>query len=356
MKQIRETDKKERNLLVIERHEKDDPSLPTYKTYYAQIKTDDKKNPRLKKIASSYENISIATIREMVADEIQQYNKNGFSSYTLEKYFYEFYKPTLLNKGRKTIKDIEDNFLRDIKPEFGHLIITSIKSDDLYKWFLNLSQRSKGTANHCLTTIKAMYNQAIIINQAKYNPADKISKNYIPSRKRYFTDSERDIFLKELKAIGQDSPYGSAFIYLAYLSGARKGELAKATWDDLIGNTIVLKEHKTDDKTDEPRVIYLNDEAMDLINRLPKDTKTILKIKDPVRQWRKIMKRTGIKNFRFHDLRHNFGTQGMNMGIEMLRVGTLMGHTSIKAMQIYQTVKPEIMQKDIKEIGNYLTN
>ena len=145
--------------------------------------------------------------------------------------------------------------------------------------------------------MKAMFNQAITINQVKINPADKISKNHIPSRKRYFSDEERNLFLKELKNIGEESPYGSAFIYLAYLTGARKGELAKATWDDLHGNTIVLSEHKTDDKTDEPRVIYLCEEAMTLINRLPRNTKTILNIKSPDRQWKKLIKGRASKIF-----------------------------------------------------------
>jgi len=33
-----------------------------------------------------------------------------------------------------------------------------------------------------------------------------------------------------------------------------------------------------------------------------------------------------------------------------------MGHSSIKAMQIYQHAKPELLQNDIKQIGQYLTN
>ena len=45
------------------------------------------------------------------------------------------------------------------------------------------------------------------------------------------------------------------------------------------------------------------------------------------------------------------------MGISMIRVGELMGHTSIKAiMQIYQTPKPETLNQDIEKIGNYLIN
>lgn len=356
MKQKRYTDSKERNLVIIERHEKDNPDLPTYKTYYATIKVAGKRNPKLKKVANCFDNLSIATIREKVRTEINDYLENGMSEITLDGFWKTFYKPSLVNKKCKTLDEMERLYNGHIKNEFGFMVMRKIKSDTIYSWFLDTSNQSKATANHCLTIMKAMFNQAITINQVKINPADKISKNHIPSRKRYFSDEERNLFLKELKNIGEESPYGSAFIYLAYLTGARKGELAKATWDDLHGNTIVLSEHKTDDKTDEPRVIYLCEEAMTLINRLPRNTETILNIKSPDRQWKKLIKRTGIKNFRFHDLRHNFGSQSMNMNIGMIRVGKLMGHSSIKAMQIYQTAKPETLQNDIKQIGQYLIN
>ena len=352
----RTVDHKERNLIIIERNIKDNPNLPTYKTFYAGIRIDGKKNPKLKKIGSCREGLSIAVMRDRVREEIKNFHKLGDSSLTIDNFFYEFYKPSLENNNRKTINEIESLYIRNIKNNFGDQLMIKVQADIIYKWFLDLSSYSKGTANHSLSILKAMYNLAIKFNQAKINPADKITKNKIASRRRYFTEEERKIFLSELRKLGKESPYGSAFIYLAYLTGARKGELAKAKWEDLKGNTIILKEHKTDDKTDNPRIIYLNEEAMELIRRLPRDKDTILGIKNPDRQWKKLIKRSGIKNFRFHDLRHNFGSQSMNMGISMIRVGELMGHTSIKAMQIYQTPKPETLNQDIEKIGNYLIN
>ncbi len=352
----RTVDHKERNLIIIERNIKDNPNLPTYKTFYAGIRIDGKKNPKLKKIGSCREGLSIAVMRERVREEIKSFHKLGDSSLTIDNFFYEFYKPSLENNNRKTISEIESLYIRNIKNNFGDQLMIKVQADIIYKWFLDLSSHSKGTANHSLSILKAMYNLAIKFNQAKINPADKITKNKIASRRRYFTEEERKIFLSELRKLGKESPYGSAFIYLAYLTGARKGELAKAKWEDLKGNTIILKEHKTDDKTDNPRIIYLNEEAMELIRRLPRDKDTILGIKNPDRQWKKLINRSGIKNFRFHDLRHNFGSQSMNMGISMIRVGELMGHTSIKAMQIYQTPKPETLNQDIEKIGNYLIN
>lgn len=353
--QTRETDKKERSLVIVERHISDDINKPKFKTYFAKVTFPGTKKVKLIKVGNDYENESISVMRERAREQVNEYTKNGYTKLTLDDCWINYYEP-YTKAETKEYKEIKRLYLAHIKPEFGHIVISKIKPDQLYKWFLELSAHSKGVANHCLTYMKAILNQAIKLNLIKNNPADKLSKNYMPSRIRYFTDEETGIFLAELKRLGKESPYGSAFIYLAYLTGARKGELAKATWNDLVGNTIVLREHKTDNKTNEPRVIYLNDEAMRLINNLPRDTETILKIKYPERQWKKLIKRTGIKNFRFHDLRHNFGTQGMNMGLNMISVGKLMGHSSIKAMQIYQHAKPELLQNDIKQIGQYLTN
>ena len=70
----------------------------------------------------------------------------------------------------------------------------------------------------------------------------------------------------------------------------------------------------------------------------------------------KTYQRTGIKNFRFMICVITLEVESMNMNIGMIRVGKLMGHSSIKAMQIYQTAKPETLQNDIKQIGQYLIN
>ena len=58
-----------------------------------------------------------------------------------------------------------------------------------------------------------------------------------------------------------------AFIKLLIYTGARKSEIAKARWKDLQGDTIVLEEHKTDDK-DDARKIFLDDNALDVITSL----------------------------------------------------------------------------------------
>lgn len=356
--QKRTTDNKFNKLIIIERHHKDDIKSATFKTYFAKIDISGKRNGKLVKVGTDKEGISIAVMRDRARDVIQDFHDKGLTTLTVKKFFDEIYIPNCINRNVKTLDDIKGNFKNNINEHFGDNYLTDITPAQILSWFLEISKKSKGTANHSLTIFKAIYNLALNLDEVKKNPTISIKKNYIPHRNRYLTDKEKIVFLQELKKIGKDSPYGSAFIYLAYLTGARKGELAKATWNDLRGDYIELKEHKTSNKTNKPRIIRLDQEALSLITRLPRnnDNDTILKIKDPVRQWKKLMKRTGIKDFRFHDLRHNFGTQSMNMGIDMIRVADLMGHTSVKAMQIYQTVKPETAKMDIKEIGNYLTN
>ena len=59
----RTVDHKERNPIIIERNIKDNPNLPTYKTFYAGIRIDGKKNPKLKKWVA-VEEASIAVMRE----------------------------------------------------------------------------------------------------------------------------------------------------------------------------------------------------------------------------------------------------------------------------------------------------
>ena len=90
-----------------------------------------------------------------------------------------------------------------------------------------------------------------------------------------------------------------------YISGARKGEIANAEWDWLKDNKLLLPDSKTGTKT-----IHLLQQAMVLLNTLPRYNTTITGIKDPIRVWRKIRADAGCTDLRLHDLRHSFASAG----------------------------------------------
>jgi integrase len=66
--------------------------------------------------------------------------------------------------------------------------------------------------------------------------------------------------------------------------------------------------------------------------------------------FRRACKRAGIKDLRFHDLKHDFATSLVQSGIDLYRVQKLCGHTDLRMTQRYAHLLPEGLREAIKVI------
>ncbi len=53
------------------------------------------------------------------------------------------------------------------------------------------------------------------------------------------------------------------------------------------------------------------------------------------------MKRTGIKNLRLHDLRHEATTRFFELGLNIMEVSAITGHKDLKMLKRYTHLKAE---------------
>ena len=54
-----------------------------------------------------------------------------------------------------------------------------------------------------------------------------------------------------------------------------------------------------------------------------------------------VLRKSGIVNFRFHDLRHTFGSQMVMSGVDLNTIRELLGHKSIKMTLRYSHLSPD---------------
>ena len=254
---------------------------------------------------------------------------------------------------------------KDIKPGFGHLPIDTISRGDVKSWFDELSLRSKYTANRCLTILKTVFEIAIDYEYLETNPASRIKKHAEIKRTRHYTPEEKlNIFRELFRRLDEDNSllHSVSFILLLIFTGARKSELARATWDDWHGDYIELKEHKTD-KDGKTRKIWLNSQSRSVIQTLQgeKKKKTIFGIKNPKRLWNSVKLAckqsspntcSNIDKIRLHDLRHSFGTIASSASVDFLQTGELMGHQSVSMMKRYQHIEDKTSKENIEKIGD----
>ena len=276
-------------------------------------------------------------------------------------YVFAKYQQQLEMNNRKTIQEYVRLYEKDIKPSFGHLPIDTISRGDVKSWFDELSLRSKYTANRCLTILKTVFEIAIDYEYLETNPASRIKKHAEVKRERFYSPEEKILIFQELfRRLEEDNSllHSVSFILLLIFTGARKSELARATWDDWHGDYIELKEHKTD-KDGKTRKIWLNSQSRSVIQALQgeKKKKTIFGIKNPKRLWNSVKLACkefapNIDKIRLHDLRHSFGTVANSASVDFLQTGELMGHQSLSMMKRYQHIEDKTSKENIEKIGD----
>jgi integrase len=269
---------------------------------------------------------------------------------------FKLYLRDLKRRKCKTINKIQQTYDNNIAPSLGDKLITDIIRGDIASLHFDISERAPYIANKCLTVLKSMFNLAITLSLVDNNPATHIGKNRENKRKRYLTNDELLKIVGEMNHLQTKPQYQKAiaFLWLLILTGARKGEIANAKWSNLIGNQLVLQEHKSD-KLGEDRIIYLAPQAMKIVESLPRDNDYIIGIKTPRRTWETILKNTGITNVRLHDIRHSYASWSLQV-VKLSEVGDLLGHRDQATTQRYAHIHQEQSIANANKVGSHIEN
>lgn len=131
-------------------------------------------------------------------------------------------------------------------------------------------------------------------------------------------------------------PASWAFIMLLILTDVRRGETASARWQDLQGDKLVLRTHKTDHTVDD-RVIHLPKLAMEILAGLPNTGahERIIGIESPRKLWDTARKKAGCPDLGLHDLRHSFASIAISSGYNLSQIGELLGHRDADTTKRY---------------------
>lgn len=230
---------------------------------------------------------------------------------------------------RATYKEKKRVLEKYVLPNLGRTKVSDLTYDHIHALHRRVGAKAPVQANRMLSELSKMLNLA---ERWKWrpnhsNPCRHVERFPERKRRRYMRGDEAVAVAAQLRAHEATRPQSVAFIYLLILTGARKGEIAKARWDWLHGNKLVFPEHKTAHHGHD-RVVYLPPQVMDLLKRLERDSDTITGIKSPQKLWVKIRKAAGCPDLRLHDLRHSFAAAAVSAGLTLQQIGELLGHTS----------------------------
>lgn len=272
-----------------------------------------------------------------------------------------------------------DYKLKDINLEDVQLFVNSL--NDGVGLAEPLSPKTVKNVNGVLHRSLDMANRYELIEK---NPADSVllPKRYAPEIIP-FSISEVHDFLEVISGHEYELLYK-----FALFSGLRQGELIALTWDcfDFKANTVrVYRQFSLDKdtrdyyfaplKNGKPRKIVIAPAIMDIIREHKKSVTSEFVFPDPdsnghlthaqVRNaFKRIMRKMGKPEFRFHDLRHTYAVLQIQAGVDIKTISTNMGHYSVGftldtyafcllEMKNDGAEKIEQLYKEITSIGVY---
>ena len=164
------------------------------------------------------------------------------------------------NKSWENQRHLLTNY---IPRQWWHRPAESITKAELKALFLRIGRKAPYQANRVKATVSAAFNRGIEDDLVQTNPVQGMRRLFKEKPRKNILDFEQLRTLWQACA-AHDYPASRA-IQLLILTGARRGEILNARWDDLGSDHWLNVE---ENKADRPHKIYLSDLAWDIVNSL----------------------------------------------------------------------------------------
>jgi len=265
------------------------------------------------------------------------------------------------SKENKKSWDRDESMLKNhLTPFFGKSPLNLIKPGTIenYRTKRRKVKVSVATINREVALLKAIYNKAILWGKARENPVKKI-KLYKENNTivRYLTKKEAG------RLIEACNDFLRPIVLLALNTGMRQGEIFKLQWKDVNlkrGIITIL-----DGKDGKDAHLPINEDVQYLLSDFPRfvnnphifpGMKPGAPLNNVHHSWNTALKKAGIENFRFHDLRHTFASWLVMGGVDIYTVKDLLRHKSIEMTLRYAHLTPEHKKAALNRLGGMISN
>ncbi len=146
-------------------------------------------------------------------------------------------------------------------------------------------------------------------------------------------------------------------IVTAMNTGMRRGEILSLKWEQIDSKSGVITLHDTSsgDKRQIPINETLAETLREIVRRIDSPYVFVDSRGKPHKHIREAFtsacRRSGIKDFRFQDLRHTFASHLVKAGIEITTVSKLLGHKSMAMTLRYSHLAPDHLQAAVNALN-----
>lgn len=170
------------------------------------------------------------------------------------------------------------------------------------------------------------------------------------SRERRLSDSEWGAMIEQCRR--SRNPWLYAAVQLSVEMANRQGELLNFRWQDLhLDRRIMLLTDAEQIKNGEPRAVPLSSKAVEIFNSITKSPTGLVfptSRETIYSAYRAAVKRAGIENFTWHDLRHEAMSRlGARADLTPFEIASISGHKTLKMVMKYTHINTEQLAKKL---------
>jgi integrase len=299
---------------------------------------------------------------------------------TLEDWLHKWLEDYMRVSIREnTFKKYEGDIKRYIIPHLGKRKISSLKTSDIQNFYNNLLK--DGKSHNLVRSVHLILHQSLSVAEREKLIASNPTQNTkIPKKeskpKNILNENQLDIFMEAIK----EDELWHDFFYTEITTGLRRGELCGLKWCDFneekgqlkversvssgTGGKIIIGEPKTEKGN---RIILLPPSTAKMLSERKKEIKSewifpnLFDYNKPIlpstayQKLKSILKKAGLPNIRFHDLRHTFATHALTNGVDARTLSGILGHTNASfTLDTYTHVTDDMKKNASTIVGSFM--
>ena len=303
--------------------------------------------------------------------EAQTGNYIEVSKMPLGQYLNEWFEGYSVNLAPSTARGYRVNIQKHINPSLGFIRLCDLYPLQIQKFYNQKIKEglSPTTVIYMHRVLHKALKQAVKLRMIRFNPVEDME---LPKKKQFKAQVLNE---EQVKKMLNTAKKTSAYIpiLLAVGLGLRRGEVLGLMWEDIdfdrkvvsIDRSVVYEDRQLrigDLKTRSSRrsILISDGIAQILKEHQQKDSGFVVSNDDkPLspatldKQYKAVLKKAGLPNIRFHDLRHTNATLMLKAGIHAKVASQRLGHSTIGiTMDLYSHVMHD-MQEEAAEILDF---
>ena len=252
-------------------------------------------------------------------------------------------------------------WMRQLVEVFGNHDVKDLNTREIEQWQSSrLKYNKPSTVNRLLATLKHMVNKGVQWEMAGDGALKQVRNvKLLPENNRRL----RFLSVEECQVlIDCCAPHLKPIVTVALHTGMRKSEILGLKWEqiDLTHGFILLETSKNGER----REIPIDNTLREMFEEMPHSIESINVFtdrdgnpyKEVKKSFRTALKKAGISDFRFHDLRHCFASHLVMAGVDLVSVKELLGHKSLTMTMRYSHLSHGHKRKAVNVLDKVLSN